>query len=204
MNRSRWPRTSRLEPGTPPSRRVPIARNAPLRASGAPLAAREPETKPKSAATGRGGMGQRKAGPKGEFSPATKLLVRKRAGRGDEFEALAECCGKHLGRDAGEFQHRAARGSGGCRDAVVNGPANCLLMCHDCHRQAEGRDAHMGMDAAGFWIEHGTTPEFDPRSVSVMLHGAGGGGRPVFLAADGLGPDGTGYLLQAPEARAAA
>lgn len=32
---------------------------------------------------------------------------------------------------------------------------------------------------------------------------AGGGGFPVFLAADGLGPDGTGYLFEAPGEAAA-
>ena len=148
-------------------------------------------------------MGQRKAAPKGEFSKKVKLAVRKRAGRGDEFEALAECCGRWLGRDAGEFQHRAARGSGGCRDAVTNSPANCVLMCSGHHREAEARDEHLAMDAGGFWIEHGTTPEYDPRNAAIMLHGAGGAGITVYLAADGLGPDGTGYLFEAPKELAA-
>jgi len=148
-------------------------------------------------------MGQRKAGRPGEFSDTTKLLVRKRAGRGDPFEARAECCGAWLGPDAGEYQHRAARGSGGCRDEVTNGPANCLLMCSEHHRQAEKRDRHLGMDGTGFWVKHGTTPEFDPRNVSVMLHSGGGGGITVWLAEDGLGPHGTGYLYQQPEAAAA-
>jgi hypothetical protein len=31
-----------------------------------------------------------------------------------------------------------------------------------------------------------------------MLHGAGRGGLTLYLAEDGLGPDGTGYLFQAP------
>lgn len=140
--------------------------------------------------------------PPGKFTPAVKLLVRKRAGQGDEFQARAECCGTWLGRDDGEFQHRAARGAGGCRDAVINGPANCLLMCPEHHRQAESRRRDLGMDAAGFWIEHGTTPEYDPRNVPVMLHGESGG-MTVYLAADGLGPDGTGYLAERPRERAA-
>lgn len=147
-------------------------------------------------------MGQRKATPSGEFSAATRLLVRKRAGRGDIFDSACEACGRHLGEKAGEFQHRASRGSGGCRDAVINGPANCAFMCHECHVKAEARDEHLAMDAAGFWIEHGTTAEYDPRNVPIMLHGAGGGAS-FYLAEDGIGFKGTGYLYQRPEQVAA-
>lgn len=195
------------------SRRAPLARYAPMPpgdpakalsrsrqpasgdASSAPLRARgrAPRT------TGRGGIGQPKAVPSGEFSDKTKLLVRRRAGRGDEYDARAECCGAELGRDAGEFQHRAARGAGGCRDEIINGPANCLLMCPEHHRQAEDRDEDLGIGGAGFWLKHGTTPEFDPRNVPVRLHGR----RYLYLAADGRGPDGTGYLYQRPQAVAA-
>jgi hypothetical protein len=137
-------------------------------------------------------MGQRKATPAGEFSAATRLLVRKRAGRGDEFEALCEAHGGWLGRDGGEFQHRDARGMGGCSDPVVNGPAGCVLLCRDCHMLAEARDRDMlGM---GFWLENGQDPIAEP----VMLHGKGGGGVTVWLAADGIGFKGTGYLYQSP------
>ena len=85
---------------------------------------------------------------------------------------------------------------------VINGPANCALMCPECHRKAEARDPHLAMGAGGFWLEHGTTPEYDPRNVPIMLHGAGGGGA-FYLAEDGIGPEGTGYLYQQPEVRAA-
>jgi hypothetical protein len=130
-----------------------------------------------------------------------KRLVRKRAGRGDIHEAQCEACGCWLGRDAGEFQRRAARGAGGCRDTVIGGCANCALMCPPCRRRAEDRDEHMGMGAGGFWIGHGTAPEYDPRNVPIMLYGkrAGGGEITVWLAAGGKGPDGTGYLYQCPE-----
>jgi hypothetical protein len=127
-----------------------------------------------------------------------KLLVRKRAGNGDEFQARCEAHGGWLGRDAGEFQHRAARGAGGYRDAVINGPANCVLLCPECHRRAESRAEDMSMRDKGFWIEHGTTPEYDPRLIPVKLASEHGSGILVFLAADGLGPDGTGYLLESP------
>ena len=195
-------RTTRLES------RTPLTRNAGLQpgpwASPVPLL----PGNAKSAAAGRGGSGSLTPPAPSEFTPKVRLLVRKRAGRGDVFDAACEACGRHLGEKAGEFQHRAARGAGGCRDEVVNGPANAALLCGSallrtgCHGACEARDPHLGMDGAGFWIKHGTTPEFDPRNVPILLHSAGGSGLPVFLAADGLGPDGTGYLLSAPEVAA--
>jgi hypothetical protein len=157
----------------------------------------------KKAATGRGGMGQRKASPPGEFSKKVRLLVRTRAGAGRAEEAVCECCGRWLGLYAGEFQHRAARGNGGCRDEVINGCANAVFLCGvavlgtGCHGRAEKRKADMGMPdkgGKGFWIKHGTTPAYDPRNVPVVLHD----GATVWLAADGAG-----YLREAPEGIAA-
>ena len=178
-------RTTRLEPG-PPLRRTGIApgermtqgRNTGSRAGISPAAgstAREPA----------------------EFSPKVKLAVRKRAGRGDEFEAACEAHGGWLGREGGEYQHRDARGMGGRKDAVTNGCANCVLLCRECHMLAESRDRDMlGM---GFWLESGQ----DPRTEPIMLHGKGGGGATLWLAQDGIGHKGTGYLYQAPEVQAA-
>jgi hypothetical protein len=80
---------------------------------------------------------------------------------------------------------------------VINGPANCAFMCPDCHRKAEARDQHLGMDVAGFWLDHGTTPDYDPRRVPILLHDAGGG-LTVYLAEDGIGFKGTGYWYQRP------
>lgn len=127
--------------------------------------------------------GQRK--PPGEFTPAVKLLVRKRAGRGDEFDAHCEGCWHWLGRHGGEYQHRAARGSGGCRDEAVNGPANCLLLCRSCHAEAESRRRDLSQDGAGFWIEHGNGPDYDPRLTPVLLGALGSSGVLVYLTADG-------------------
>lgn len=183
------------------NRSTPLVRNVALERVPLRITASRAGNFP-AAGKGRSSSGKLTPPAPSEFSKKVRLLVRKRAGRGDVFEAQAECCGAHLGEDAGEFQHRAARGAGGCKDAVINGPANCLLMCHDCHRQAEDRDPHLGMDEAGFWIKHGTTAEYDPRNVPVMLHGQGSG-LVVYLAADGIGLDGTGYLLQRPEVLAA-
>ena len=184
-------RTAPLEPGRPWGRSVPLTGTGIARA-------REP--KRKNAATGRGGSSSGKLipAPPHEFTPRVRLLVRKRAGRGDVFEALCEACGAHLGEKGGEFQHRAARGAGGCKDEIVNGPANAVLLCGSgvlrtgCHGACEDRDPHMGMDEAGFWVKHGTTPEFDPRNVAIMLHGAGGGGLVVWLGTDGR------YLFRSP------
>jgi hypothetical protein len=178
LTRTPLRRGAGLGAGKPPQRRVPLkGKNAPKRPrrSGVP------------------------ALPPGEFTARVKLLVRKRAGRGDIYDARCECCGCHLGAEAGDFQHRAARGAGGCRDRVINGPANCALMCRPCHVRAEARDPHLAMDAGGFWVEHGTTPEFDPRNVAILLASEGGSGLKVYLAEDGIGHDGTGYLYARPE-----
>jgi hypothetical protein len=80
---------------------------------------------------------------------------------------------------------------------VVNGPAGCVLLCRDCHARAEARQEDMGMPAEGgkgFWLKHGTTPACDPRSIHIVRWD----GAEVWLAPDGLGDDGSGYLLQAP------
>jgi hypothetical protein len=166
------------------------------------LAARTPLQRTKNAARKWRGSSSGKLIPPApsEFAPGVKRIVRKRAGDGDVFDAACECCGKGIGEEGGEFQHRAARGSGGCRDTAINGVANCLLMCRECHRVAESRDPHLAMDAGGFWIEHGTTPEFDPRNVAVMWHARAGSGVLLFLAEDGIGDTGYGYSYSAPQA----
>jgi hypothetical protein len=105
------------------------------------------------------------------FSPRVKLLVRTRAGGGDPSLATCESCGVWLGETGGEHQHRVARGAGGCKDPVINGPANCALMCHFCHRQAESRDPKHRMEERGFVIRHGVGPGYDPRFVPVILFG---------------------------------
>jgi len=136
--------------------------------------------------------------PPPEFTPAVKRAVRKRAGGGWADEALCEGCWTLLGAIAGDFQHRVARGSGGCRDEVVQSAANCLLLCRPCHREAEGRRRDLSQDGAGFWIEHGTGLDYDPRFVAVLLGALGDHGITRWLAADGKGLDGTGYLEHPP------
>ena len=133
------------------------------------------------------------------FSDAVKLQVRTRAGYGDPEKAVCEACACHLGPDGGEFQHRYARGMGGCRLAVVNGAANAALLCGSGalrtgdHGLCERRDRDMhGM---GFWLKSGQ----DPRAEAVMLYGNGeGSGITVWLPEAG-----SGYLYQAPGEMAA-
>ena len=135
-----------------------------------------------------------------------KLAVRTRAGYGDPEQALCEACGLWLGRRHGQVHHRVNRGSGGCRDEIVNSCAGAALLCGTpftgCHGEATAltRD----MKDRGFVIGHGTTPEYDPRYVPVMLASPHGSGIILYLAADGVGPDGTGYLTEPPEGAVAA
>jgi hypothetical protein len=133
-----------------------------------------------------------------------KLQVRTRAGNGNPDDAMCECCGIWLGRRHGQVHHRVGRGAGGCTDEVINGPANAALLCGTpltgCHGKATAFEAEMGADDKGFWIGHGVTPEYDPRNVPVKLASEHGSGILAWLAADGKGPDGSGYLLKAPEA----
>ena len=107
---------------------------------------------------------------------------------------MCEACGLWLGRRRGQVHHRVNRGGGGCTDEVVNSCANAALLCGTpltgCHGLATANKL-----GNGFVIKHGTTPEFDPRNVSILLASPHGSGVSVFLAADGLGPDGSGYVL---------
>ena len=132
---------------------------------------------------------------------------RTRAGGGDPDSARCESCGCFLGRRGGQVQHRLARGSGGSRNPLVRSLANAALMCGTpqalCHGDAESRDPGRGMKAKGFVIDHGKGLEFDPRCVPIMLGSQFGSGQTVWLAENGIGDSGTGYLYQRPEVRAA-
>jgi hypothetical protein len=181
-----------------PARVVPLGRGAGLGTSPGP--GRRTRIRPGRRAVGAA-TGQPK--PPGEFTPAVKLQIRTRAGAGDPFDAQCECCAGHLGRGGGEIQHIVARGSGGCRDTVVNGPAGGALLCGSaaaqtgCHGRAEKRDPQM--KALGFVLPFGT----DPRLVPMQLYGWSSGGVTVWRAEDGRGADGTGYLYSPPGLEAA-
>lgn len=135
--------------------------------------------------------------PPGGFTPKVRLRVRGRAGNGDIFQALCEGCWCWLGRHTGEFQHRLARGAGGSRDEIINGPANCLLLCGRCHHEAEQRRRDLSQDGAGWWIRHGNGPDYDPRYVAVMLGALGDSGVTKWLSVNGE------YLDEPPQESAA-
>lgn len=118
------------------------------------------------------------------FSPAVRLAVRTRAGRGDPEDARCEATGVWLGRHGGEIQHRVARGMGGTSDPVKNSIVNAVLLSTDAHRLAESRDAEMNEE--GFWLRNGQDPALTP----ILLHSEHG--MTVWLGADG------GYLFAAP------
>ena len=122
------------------------------------------------------------------FSPRVRRLVRARAGSGYPENACCESCGVWLGETGGERQHRVARGAGGCKDPVINGPANCALMCYPCHRLAESRNPEV--PDGGPRVRHPPRlgREFDPRFVPLVLLGD----VEVWLSEDGR------YLDEAP------
>jgi hypothetical protein len=163
-----------------------------VRDASAKVRAGRAEIKGSPKGTGGSASGKVTAPLPGEFRPKVKLLVRTRAGNGEPEEARCESCGIWLGKDAGECQHIVARGMGGCRLAVINGPANAAFLCPACHRIAETRDAEMG--ARGFWLPQGT----DPRDVPMMLAGEHGSGVLVWRGEDG------GYLFEGPAEAGAA
>jgi hypothetical protein len=124
-------------------------------------------------------------------------LIRARAGSGHIDEAECESCGVWLGRSGGECQRRAPGGSGACRDEVIESAANWVLLCGPCAGRQSSLERQMRDDAQGFWIRHGSTPEFDPRLVPVLLYVNGGSGIPVWLGELG------GYLFTPPQVTAA-
>lgn len=102
------------------------------------------------------------------FPLRVKLLVRARAGFGDIDDAVCESCGRHLGRRGGQAHHVIDRGMGGCTLAIINGPANAILLCGTsltgCHGLASAFDADIGR--RGFFLSHAA----DPRLESMILH----------------------------------
>ena len=126
------------------------------------------------------------------FSARTRLQCRTRAGNGDPDQARCEATGVWLGRYGGEIQHREARGMGGSSDPARNSLVNAVLLSTGAHRLAESRDR--GMNEGGFWLRSGQ----DPARTPIRLHSEHGPGITVWLAPDGIGDTGTGYLYSCP------
>lgn len=99
---------------------------------------------------------------RGEFSPATKQLIRER----DHNRCVL--CGVWVG-DGGQIHHRRARGMGGSRDPLTASPANGLTLCagpyngNQCHEHIESH-RRWALDH-GFLVRQGT----DPASVAVVV-----------------------------------
>lgn len=121
------------------------------------------------------------------FSPATKLLVRARAGEGEPEDAVCEACGIWLGRKGGQVQHIIGRGMGGCRDEVINSAVNAALLCgtpfDGCHGLATAFNA--GLGKRGFWLKR----DADPAATPMVLWS----GATARRSADGS------YVFEAPE-----
>lgn len=105
------------------------------------------------------------AKPDGSFSRDTKAaaLVRARS----ECERCGRWCGEGTWR---EFHHRNPRGMGGAaaeRAEALSDVANCLLLCHLCHRWIESHRSDSL--EAGWLVNHGD----DPREISVEIYRRG-------------------------------
>lgn len=112
------------------------------------------------------------ATPDGSFSPATKAAVAVRAR--SECERCGRWCGDGSWR---EFHHRIPRGMGGAaseRALVLAGAANCLLLCHLCHRWVESNRA-ASVEAG--WL---VSLAGDPRMVPAIVYRRG----PVLLGVE--------------------
>lgn len=105
------------------------------------------------------------AGTDGSFTPETKAAVLQRAR--SECERCGRWCGDGAWR---EFHHRNPRGMGGAsgeRAEWLADAANCLLLCHLCHRWIE---THRSVSLAEGWlVEH----EADPRGVPATIYRRG-------------------------------
>lgn len=99
---------------------------------------------------------------RGEFSPATKRLIRDRDGN------RCVLCGVWVG-EGGQIHHRRARGMGGSRDPLTSSPANGLTLCggpfngSQCHEHIESHRT-WALDH-GFLVRQGV----DPASVAVVV-----------------------------------
>lgn len=103
---------------------------------------------------------------RGEFSPATKRLIRAR----DNNRCVL--CGIYVG-EGGEVHHRRPRKHGGSRHWTTSSPANGLLLCHvfggnGCHQHIEA-NRKWAYDH-GFLIHEGPARNpTDPASVAVVV-----------------------------------
>lgn len=127
------------------------------------------------------------AAPDGSFSAATKAAVVGRAR--SECERCGRWCGEGTWR---EFHHRRPRGMGGAandRARVLAEAANCLLLCHLCHRWIE---AHRDTSLEEGWL---VALSDEPAEVPARVYRRG----PVLLGVE-YSPVGGAPLRRAPRA----
>ena len=153
LRRSPLPRgTRRLETRTPLVARTPLVRRV-------PLASRV------VAITGR----KRTTGPVRDVVDA----ILERA------SWLCERCNGGLGPVRGtdwHVHHRRPRAAGGSRREDTNSPANCVILCPDCHADVE---SHRATAQTEGWLVPQTS---DPATVAILIDR---GARWVYLATDG-------------------
>lgn len=164
-------RTSRLEPGTPPARRTPLARNATWPPSRSPQASREPKPKAKSAATRKGNSGP---------TPEVRRLVLER----DGYRCV--CCGRSILGQRYSLGHRLRASQGG-----KPVPSNLLVFLgwggEACHGRIDSRrDLHD--EARGYTVRSWQ----DPALIPVMVFSEHGSGITAWLTDAGT------YEFKAP------
>ena len=121
--------------------------------------------------------------PTVQFSEATVLLIRARAGKGDRRNSRCEACGKWLGGNGGACQPRALQCLDGGSPADLDSSANGTLLCgtpsEGCCGRCDSRDFDMAV--AGFWLG----PDEDPALTPIQWHGIEQSGLTLWLGADG-------------------
>lgn len=100
-----------------------------------------------------------------------------------------QACGQVFRTGQCDRQHRIARGSGGSRSPLVNGPVNGVTLCRLCHALAEARSP--AMYERGFWLRQSDLPRLHLIPVRRW------DGRDAWPTADG------GWSLEPPESEAA-
>lgn len=99
------------------------------------------------------------------FSPAVRRVIKERAGIEGEF-VRDEVTGEWVSLYAAQIHHRLPRGSGGSRRALVNSPANGLVVSPSTHLLIEEQRE---LAKRNGWLVSKLTSQL-PCEVPVLLH----------------------------------